>query len=996
MSVRTPPDSPREANPPALWENPEARRVLDTMPEMFVAMDADYQIRFVNEALLNLTHGRAAAFVGKSHWALWPDMRGSIVEESYTRAFATRIPVRFQYHYPAIDVWIDVSAYPYGNYLHVYFRNITKEKQAEEELAARGDTFRALIDAVPHIAWVTDAEGAMVYINARWREFTGVNGMNLEMIRDAIHPDDIEHVEAKMTESRATGEYVPYDCRLRRHDGEYRWHRVKASPILAPDGKTQQWIGTTTDVHEEVLAFQSLRESEDHYQFRINSSPQIPWLADTEGRIYDFGEQWLALTGMNRETALSSQEAVIHPDDTLKMIEAWARSLGDGSPFHFDHRIRVADGSYHWVRSRAQARRDPAGNVIRWYGTTEDIHAQRQAEHILATTQESLALAMKGGRIGWWTRDLIGDVVTWSPELEELFGLEAGSFSGNEDNFLAYVLPEDKHLVTEAVGGGLLNKTDYSVEFRFRRVDGTQGWMEGRGRAIYDEVGQPTWIFGIGMDITERKESEQALRDSERRLRSLIEQSPVSIQTFAPNGECLSANAAWEALWETTADQLQGYNILKDPQLRAQGLLPDVEAAFAGEPKKLAPMRYDPAEIGREGRVRWVESRIYPVMQAGELLEVVLLLEDTTSRMDSFEALRQSEERFRTIAEVVPHFVWSTGADGETEYLNPQFIAYLGKTAEDLRGRGWLNMLHPEDGERADEAWSRARETGEPHEIEYRIQGADLHYRWFVSRGVAMRDANGKIVRWYGIVTDVQAQKEQAQTLERLVQERTLELEQAYREQESFSYSVSHDLRAPLRAIVGTARMLQEDHAPSLSPAAQDLLNRQSAAAVKMANLIDDLLEISRVGRRELEVQSVDLSAAFASAAAQLHVPDSIELTIEPDLQASGDPMLLQLAVQNLLENAVKFSPDGGRISVGQDTSLPDKPFFIRDEGVGFPMEFAHKLFQPFQRLHREDEFTGTGIGLATVHRIIERHGGKVWAESQEGVGSTFYFTVPS
>jgi PAS domain S-box-containing protein len=227
--------------------------------------------------------------------------------------------------------------------------------------------------------------------------------------------------------------------------------------------------------------------------------------------------------------------------------------------------------------------------------------------------------------------------------------------------------------------------------------------------------------------------------------------------------------------------------------------------------------------------------------------------------------------------------------------------------------------------------------------------------------------------------------------LERRVEERTRELQAANQELEGFTYSVSHDLRAPLRAIIASSMILREDFGSVLPKDASEQLIRQAEAAKKLGTLIDELLRLSRLGRAELVRSEIDLSAMAAELAKEQSRPD-ITFQIDPDLKLFGDPRLLRLVLWNLIDNAAKFSPKGGTIHVGQRA---DGTYFVADEGIGFDMQYAHKLFLPFERLHRDDEFAGTGIGLANVQRIVNRHGGRVWAESERGKGSTFYFSMP-
>jgi signal transduction histidine kinase len=264
--------------------------------------------------------------------------------------------------------------------------------------------------------------------------------------------------------------------------------------------------------------------------------------------------------------------------------------------------------------------------------------------------------------------------------------------------------------------------------------------------------------------------------------------------------------------------------------------------------------------------------------------------------------------------------------------------------------------------------------------------------------GEDRRDEIGRLGRTFNTMAG-QVQEAQ-QRLEARVVERTARLQAANAELEAFSYSVSHDLRAPLRSIDGFSQAILEDAADRLAPKEKAYLQRVRAAAQRMGELIDDLLELSRVGRAELRRERVSLSEIGHAVAAELKrsSPDRrIELDIQGGLVADGDCRLLRIVIENLLGNAWKFTKNvaPARVELGAEPDGGDTAYFVRDNGAGFDMAYVDKLFRPFQRLHGETEFPGTGIGLATVRRIIDRHGGRSWAKGDVGSGATVYFTLP-
>jgi len=372
---------------------------------------------------------------------------------------------------------------------------------------------------------------------------------------------------------------------------------------------------------------------------------------------------------------------------------------------------------------------------------------------------------------------------------------------------------------------------------------------------------------------------------------------------------------------------------------------------------------------------------------------------------DRDAALRASEERFRTMADTIPQLAWIAQASGQVSWFNRRWLEYTGGRP----GMDWQQALDPETVLEVLPRWITAIASGGPFEMDLRLRGVDGRSRTFLTRVQPLKNENGEVVSWFGTNTDVEEIKQAEERvrllnleLEQRVRDRTAQLEAANRELEAFSYSVSHDLRAPLRHIGGFVNLLRKSAEASLPPEGRRHLDIITDSAAQMGRLIDDLLVFSRMGRTEPTLEAVDLQQltqeAMAGLAHEIGARNVI-WNVGSLPVVRGDRAMLKQVFANLLANAVKYSRtrDPAVIEVGSTRGEHDEWIVhVRDNGVGFDMEYADKLFGVFQRLHTDEEFEGTGIGLANVRRIVSRHGGRTWAEGAVDRGATFYFSLPN
>ena len=384
--------------------------------------------------------------------------------------------------------------------------------------------------------------------------------------------------------------------------------------------------------------------------------------------------------------------------------------------------------------------------------------------------------------------------------------------------------------------------------------------------------------------------------------------------------------------------------------------------------------------------------------------------------------LRASESSFRLLTEVMPQIVWTARPDGFLDHYNQRWTDYTGMTIEETQGWGWQPVLHPDDLEKTTEVWRHATQSGEPYQVEYRFKRAsDGVYRWHLGRAMPMRDESGNITKWFGTCTDIDDQKRAQQELQRSheelenrVAQRTaelaranqsqqrllVELERSNAELQSFASIASHDLQEPLRKIQAFGDRLKTKCADDLSDDGKIYVDRMQDAARRMGILIYDLLELARVTSKAQPFAPVDLSSTAREVASDLETRleqsgGKIEIGELPTVEA--DRLQMRQLLQNLIGNAFKFHKPGEAplVRVESETRENRVRLTISDNGIGFDEKHSENIFAMFQRLHGRSEYEGTGIGLAIVKKIVERHGGEIFAHSVPGEGATFVIDLP-
>lgn len=635
--------------------------------------------------------------------------------------------------------------------------------------------------------------------------------------------------------------------------------------------------------------------------------------------------------------------------------------------------------------------------------TAQQLTEQLQAEKKMRASQERfksyIDLTMQ---LAWTTNDM-GEIVEDNPSWHKYTGRGYEEFKGF--GWIEDIHPDDRDRTEKIWKKAVAEKSFYEIEYRVRRYDGVYRDYLARGIPLLDENGSIREWVGTCIDITERKLAEDALRLSEERFAKVFQSSPDAfLLTSFPDGRITEVNAGTILLSGYSMEEILGRTTTE------LGLWADPAARDAYM-----------VEILREGRAANFETSfriksgaIITGLISGGIIQLrdgkcfLSVIRDITDRKQAEEAIKQSEAKFRNLFDSALEGVYQSTPEGRLISANMAFAKMVGYASPEEMINAITDLASqlyasPDDREIAVNIFKK---TGEIKDFECRMHRKDGSIFWARYDGRFTKTQDGSPC-FQGFIVDITDRKEAEEEIRRLnveleqrVIERTAQLAAANKELEAFSYSVSHDLRAPLRGIDGFSNILLKEYKDKLDAEGVRLLNVIRTSTKQMDQLITDLLALSRVSKIEMKLSRIDMTTLahfIYHEIASPEVQQKFSFSVAPLPDSHDDPVLLRLVWSNLLANAVKFTlpRDERRIEISGYTERDMNIYSIRDTGVGFNPNYTHKLFGIFQRLHKSSEFEGNGVGLAIVQRIVHRHGGRVWAEGKINEGAAFFFSLP-
>jgi PAS domain S-box-containing protein len=766
--------------------------------------------------------------------------------------------------------------------------DITERKRADEEKQATEERLRLFIEHAPASLAMFDREMRYLSVSRRWMNDYGLGERDL---RGLSHYEIFPEIDDrwKAIHKRAlAGEVVRDDAdRLDRLDGSVQWLRWEVRPWHDAAGKVGGIVVFSEDITERRRAEELQKETESKFRLLFTSMSEGAVIADIicdeAGNACDFrrveaNPAYLQQTGLSAESVVRQTGLEAYPLLEPYWIERFGQVVLTGKAIRFEDYHRATDRHFELAAFAMGGKR--FGVVF------TDVTPRKRSEERIARITERLTLATRAAHLGIWDWDIVHDQLVWDDRMYELYGVRKEDFGGAYEAWINGLHPDDR-AESEETFRQLLSSggSEYQSEFRVVWPDGSVRHLIAHGTVIRDESGKPLRLIGVNNDITERKQAEEALRQSEDQWRSAFRAAPIPFGLSSlDDGRFVDVNDAYTRLFGYSREEIIGHTS---------------------------------ADFG--------------------------LYESFSSRATMFQRLQRDGK----IAD------FETTMRAKSGKLRSVVIS---STVISLQGKSHIlgTVIDITERKRAEAEIRRLHEDLQRH----------------------------------------------AEELDQRVRERTVQLEAANKELESFSYSVSHDLRAPLRAINGFARILTEDQGDKLDAEGRRVLRVVCGEASRMGHLIDDLLQFSRLGRQPLRKSVTDMTALVRAIYEELRA-QTPERTVDfvldslPDVPA--DPALLRQVWFNLLDNAWKFTRhrEHARIVLSGSIQAGEAIYSVADNGAGFDMRYGGKLFAVFQRLHALDEFEGTGVGLALVQQVVRRHGGRVWAEGAVDRGATFSFSLP-
>lgn len=984
------------------------RSLFEAVQEAIIIFDNELTILDINPYLEKLIGYTKDELLQKKYNEIAPDLNPSRLTQFLSTSTSKKVYQGEQRLFTSRGDTLEIDFSIIPNFLpnlHLgLMHDITKRKHAVSALRDNQARLSTLIDNTDGLIWSVDKDYRLIIGNARFLEFAQacmhqpVSPGDLMVFKNL--PEDFQKLWTDLYDRALQGEQFSIEM-PDMLGNKFRTMEFRFSSIYNDQGVITGLTAFGRDITERKQAEIELRESESKFRQIAERINEVFWLGAPDwseihyiNRVYE--EVWGRSCQSLYENPYSWIES-IHPDDQAKVQEAIAQKIKEqlAIPEFPEYRVIRPDGTIRWVLARSYPVFDDNGNILRVAGIAEDITERKQAEKdirdselryraLFDSANEAIFIG-KGAKF-----------IDCNPAAVKMFGCQ-------DKTELLDRSPWDFSPPTQPDG---ISSKEKSLELIQQALQGEPQhftWKQTKlDGSIFDSeislntitLEGETYLQAMVRDITKRKQAEEALRESEMRYSSLVNVSPNGILIIQDQKYVFANPAGAKIMGYEDPQEVIGLPVMDTITTRYRQVVAErEERALMGQKTEFALVEIQQPN----GATRYIESFSIPYKYKNNPASLVIGI-DVTDKITQ-------EYMLSGFYKAAPLGV-GVVIGRQIIQANEMFCRMTGYSHKELIHQD-SRMLYLNDEDYfivGDQKVQQMSEIGvATTESRFRRKDGSIIDVLISSVPIDSNDWNKGINT---VVLDISERKQAERILQNLneeleerVQIRTQQLEKKTVELESFSYSISHDLRAPLRAINGLSQILLTDYSQNWEQAPQELLNNILSASTKMDRLIDGLLILSRLGQKHLSPAPTDIGKlakqVYAGMAGQTKNRE-ITFTVREIPPVYADQQLMETALTNLISNAIKFTRPRKHANIEFGVRHPggEPVYYLKDNGIGFNMDYAGKLFTPFQRLESDEDFEGTGVGLTIVKRIIERHKGNIWVESEEGVGTTFFFTI--
>jgi PAS domain S-box-containing protein len=880
----------------------------------------------------------------------------------------------------------------------VTLRSRAARERAEQEVAL----LRFALENVREAALLIDDTGRIHYVNEEACRVSGYS--RAELLGMAVPDIDPGFPAGRWSDhwrDLKARRSLSFESRHRTRDG--RIFPVEISANYFEYGGRAYNLALVRDITERKRAEDALRQSEVYLAEAQRLSHTGSWAWDIASDKYVYvSEEDSRIWGLDPQEGSPARETVfrrIVPEDRNRVEESFQKSLREKVDTVDEYRIELPDGTIKHVHTIRHPVLNDAGDIVKFVGTSIDITERKRAEEALRRSEAYLAESQRLTHTGSFAYIPGGAILYWSEESLRIWGFDQQQAILSHEMIRQRIHPDDRGRVRERAEEAVGTKTGWYDEFRIVLPDGTVKHIHAIHHPVFSASGELVEVAGTHVDVTERKRAEEALRESETRFRTFVDHAgdALFVQDLE-QGTIVDVNRqACESLGYTRQELIGDTAVAFHLESDRAGIESAAKRAATGE--TVVDTHY---HRRKDGTVFPVEASTSSFWYGGQRF-LLHVSRDITERLRAEEAVRQSEKQLRDVIEGIPAIASTIRLDGSVEFMNRRWQEYTGMSSEASVGLGWRSAGHPKDIDHYVEKRRAALASGDPFEDEVRIRSRNGEYRWFLLRGVPLRDERGNIVRWYATAIDIDDRKRAEEQRERL---RQLEADLAHIDRVSLlgelAASIAHEVNQPLSGVVsnGSAclRWLAGD-APNLEEAreAARRIVRDGKRAGEVIARIRALTKKAVAPREKLNLNETirGVLALVGDEAKRNTVV--IRTRFGDDLfSVLGDQVQLQQVALNLVMNAIEaMSKVGDRareLVITTRNIDPDQVLVtVEDSGTGIDPQMIDKIFDSFYTTKP----SGMGMGLSISRSILQAHGGRLWATAKDGAGTIFHFTLP-